>query len=153
MLRPAIAVAVVFATACGPPPPPERPPPVFSDEPLSGVVGAAPWTFVAGATDAFLSDEEGLFSTLSNVDFTACADTAEGAQLITSLPREVGVTRLNLGGQSITFSPGAGENLVAIVGAIRIDEISDTTVTGALKASFDDDNKVDGAFSLTICPD
>ncbi|MDP2343502.1 MAG: hypothetical protein Q8O67_21260 [Deltaproteobacteria bacterium] len=143
-----MSLLLALLAAC---PPPAEEEEVFSEEPLGGEVGGEPWTFVAGDTNAFLSDDESLFSTFSQAAFAACVDPVEGPQLISALPLEVGVHKLKLSGPNVTFSPESGENIVAISGAIRIDEVTDTTISGAINAKADGNNEADGVFELTIC--
>jgi len=141
-------LVLALLSACPPPADEEE---VFSTEPLGGEVGGEPWTFAAADSDAFLSDEASAFVVFSNAAFTPCVDNVEGPQLISALPLEVGVHKLKLAGPNVTFSPTAGENIVAISGAIRIDEVTDTTITGAINAKADGANEADGVFSVTIC--
>lgn len=147
-------MAVSLAPACGAPEEDEDEPPAFSDEPLAGVVGGAAWTFAGGDSDSFLSDADSVFAVFSGAAFAACVDNVDGPQLLTSLPRAPGVVELGFSSQqTVTFSPESGENLAATDGAIRIDEVSDTAISGAIVAEYDDDNAVDGVFTITVCVD
>ena len=55
--------------------------------------------------------------------------------------------------QTVTFYVAAtSENLVAIDGRIQIDSISDTTISGGLKVTFNANNVLDGQLQASICP-
>jgi hypothetical protein len=119
---------------------------------LAGTVGGEPWTFVAGDTDAFLSEgEDDFFALLYAGPFTPCGfDAPSGNHLIVSVPKEPGEYPLSLS-LNMTFVVGESDNLVATDGVIVVDEVTDTTIRGGLLASFDADNEVAGQFDLTIC--
>jgi hypothetical protein len=121
------------------------------DTPLSGTVGGQAWTFVAGDTDAFLSEGESeFFASLYAATFTPCGfDTPTGDFLIVSVPKEVGEYDFSLS-LNMTFAVGS-DNLVATDGRIIVDEVTATTVRGGLVGDFDGDNHVNGQFELTIC--
>lgn len=121
------------------------------DTTLSGSVGGQPWTFVAGHTDAFLSEgESDFFAELYAGTFTPCGfDTPTGDFLIVSVPKEVGEYDFSLS-LNMTFVVGS-DNLVATDGRVVVDEVTATTVRGGLVGDFDGDNHVNGQFELTIC--
>lgn len=132
-----------------------------SDEPiaqqnLTGLVAGQPWELVAGEINAFLSEgEDDYFASLYAAEYEECGFGApEGPFLIVSIPKELGEKNLSLG-QNMTFVQDNAENdnFVGTRGKIRVDEITETTVTGALRASFDSENEVEGELTVTICPD
>ena len=54
---------------------------------------------------------------------------------------------------SVTFYVAStGENLVAVDGGIRVDAVGDDLIEGALYAMFDEDNEVNGTFTVSVCP-
>jgi hypothetical protein len=124
-----------------------------SDQPLAGTVGGAPWTFVAGHTDAFLSEgEDDFFAELYAEAFAPCGfATPQGSLLLVAVPKEPGEYEMSLQ-LNMTFVAN-DENLVATDGVIVVEEVTATTVTGGVHGVFDDDNQVDGRFTLTICAD
>ncbi len=124
-----------------------------SDQPLAGTVGGTSWTFVAGDTDAFLSEgEDDFFALFYSEAFTACSFGSPGGDyLIVSVPKELGEYGFSLN-LNMTFVVG-DENLVATEGTVIVDEVTATTVSGGLHGIFDGDNEVDGQFQLTICAD
>lgn len=124
----------------------------IADTPLAGRVAGQPWTFVAGETNAFLSDgEPDFFAELYPSAYTACGFGApDGPHLILSVPKEPGEYEFGLSLNMTFYADGA--NLIATEGAIRVDEVTATTVTGGVHGIFDGGNEVDGVFSLSICP-
>lgn len=122
-----------------------------TDQPLQGVIGGQAWTFADGETDSFLSDEEQFFAVLFAESYDACVSLEpEGPQLIVAIPTTPGTYEFS-SMLNMTFVPSAGENLITGNGGVIVDEVTDTTVTGGLYGKFDDDNEVDGNFTLTIC--
>jgi len=149
-------VVALFSLACAPPP--EEPPPIdFADTPLAGTINGEPWTFVTGATDSFLSDEDGFFTSFYGTpQDDVCETFGDGTpQLLTSLPTEPGEFRMSFR-RNLTFSYDAGgqsQNDVATRGGgFRIDDIDleGKTISGAIKAGVDE-HEVDGTFTVTIC--
>jgi hypothetical protein len=122
--------------------------------PLAGTVGGQPWTFVAGHTNAFLSEgEDDFFAELYPAAFTACGfGTPPGDHLIVAVPKTPGdydfSTSLNM-----TFVVGDAQDLVTFDGRVVVDEVTATLVRGGLHGHFDGDNVVKGQFELTICAD
>lgn len=120
--------------------------------PLAGTVGGQPWTFVAGHTNAFLSEgEDDFFATLYPAQFTACGSSEpSGSHLIVSVPKAVG--DYDMGPQlNMTFVVGSSDNLIAFDGRIIVDEVTATKVVGGLHGEFDGDNEVNGRFEISIC--
>jgi hypothetical protein len=122
--------------------------------PLAGTVGGQPWTFVAGDTDAFLSEgETDFFASFYAATFTPCGfSSPSGNHLIVAVPKEPGEYDFSLS-LNMTFVVGASENLVATEGVVIVDEVTPTLARGGLHGTFDGDNEVDGRFELTVCAD
>lgn len=121
--------------------------------PLSGKVGGQAWTFQAGATDAFLSQDSDFFAALYDTSFTPCGfDEPTGPHLLVSVPKQPGEYPLSLQ-RNITFVVGEADNLISLEGRIVVDEVTATRVTGALVTRRDDGNDVNGEFELTVCPE
>lgn len=124
----------------------------ISTAPLTGKVGGQSWTFVAGDTSAFLSDENDFFAQFYAATFTACGfSTPQGNSLIVAVPTKVGDYEMSLS-RNMTFVVG-DQNLIATDGRIVVDEVTATKVSGGLHATYDGDNEVDGRFEITICPE
>ena len=124
----------------------------ISDGDLSGVVGGEAWSFASGETDSYLSSEEdGFFTSLYTEDLEVCGwETTEQPFVLLSIPYEPGTYPFS-GSINATFSPDWGENLVTFDGTLIVDEVTDTTVTAGLYAIYDEDNEVDGWFTVDIC--
>jgi hypothetical protein len=121
--------------------------------PLAGIVDGQSWTFQAGATDAFLSEgEDDFFAVLHASSFTPCGfSEPDGPHLIVSIPKTPGEYEMSLS-LNMTFVVD-NDNLVAFDGRIVVDEVTETSVSGGLVASYDGDNEVNGRFNVTICPE
>lgn len=126
----------------------------IADGPLSGKFAGSDWTFVNGWTDDFLSDEEGFFTSLYDVEAEACGFSPDAdRQILLQVPREPGEYELSFG-QNVTFSFGDNENNVATIGRMVVEEVTDTEVSVGLYAIFgsDKDFEVSGHFTATVCP-
>jgi hypothetical protein len=120
--------------------------------PVAGMVGGQSWTFVAGDTDAFLSDgEDTFFAALYPAQFTTCGfSEPSGDHLLISIPKTVGDYPMSLA-RNMTFVVG-NDNKIAIDGHIRVDEVSATKIKGGIVSRFDDQNEINGTFEIPICP-
>ena len=121
--------------------------------PLSGTVGGQAWTFQAGHTDSFLSkDEPDFFASLFPTTFSTCGfSEPSGDHLILSIPKTVGDYPMSLS-RNMTFVVG-NDNKIAIDGHIEVTEVTATSVKGGIVAKFDDQNEVNGTFTIPVCPD
>jgi hypothetical protein len=124
----------------------------IADTTLAGTVGGEPWTFVAGHTDAFLSDgDDDFFAELYPAAFTPCSFGApSGNYLIVSVPKATGDYDFDLS-RNMTFVVEPSDNLVTFEGRIVVDEVTETLVRGGLHGAFNGDNEVSGRFELTVC--
>lgn len=123
----------------------------IEETPLAGVVGGQQWSFSAGHTKAFLSEQgDEFFAILYSEDFEACGfGEPSGDKLIVSIPKTPGTYDFSLS-LNMTFVQG-GDNLVATKGLITVEEVTATNVRGGLVGDFDSDNEVNGTFDVTIC--
>lgn len=120
--------------------------------PLTGKVGGATWTLMSAQTDAFLSDEQTFWVDAYAQGPVACGAFGDGNRLILSVPKTVGTHRLSLALNATFVVEGAEtDNLVATQGAIRVDEITSTTVRGGVTMTFDANNSVSGEFTAAVC--
>jgi hypothetical protein len=118
---------------------------------LAGQVGGQAWTFVAGNTDAFLSEgEDDFFATLYAEQFTPCGFEPTGPHLIIAIPKTPGDYEMSLS-RNMTFVAD-NDNKIAIDGRIVVDTVTADKITGGLVSSYDDGNQVNGMFELTVCP-
>ena len=127
----------------------------IDDGALSGVINGASWTFAAGGTDSFLSDDEDFFASFYGEDDGDSCDysSPEGASLIVSIPTSAGTYDFSstLNGTFVFDGSDGVENYVTFDGVVVVDEVTDTTVTGSLCMIYDSDFEVSGSFSLDIC--
>jgi hypothetical protein len=124
----------------------------ISDQNLQGTIAGSPFSFVAGETDDFLSDEDSFFATFYAEAYEACGfSSPQGDHLIVSVPTEVGTHNFttSLNG---TFVHGGSNNEVTFEGTVRVDEVTETEVSGGVYMVSGSDFEVDGNFTLTICP-
>jgi hypothetical protein len=122
---------------------------------LSGKIGGAPWTFVAGETDSFLSDEKSFFAELyADTIPTACQNGPSSGKnsLILNVPPQAGDYGLSLSLNATFVIDATQENLGATRGRLRVDEVTDTSIRGGAHIVFDAANEVDGVFQLSVCP-
>lgn len=123
----------------------------ISGEPLQGELDNMPWVFVGGSTNEFLSEHSDTFYTeMLAQDLGACSSShSTQPYLLADLPKQVGSYDLGLD-LTATFVIGT-DNLVATDGEIEITKITAQTITGGIRAVFDDANGVDGQFQVAIC--
>ncbi len=126
-----------------------------SAQPLAGVIGGQSWTFVAGDTSEFLSDDDGFFVALYAEAVEPCGfSTGQTPHMLLSVPTAPGSYDMGLQ-RTATFVAYDSEgpvNLIATEGVIRVDEITSDTITGGIHTEYDGDNVVDGEFEVVICP-
>jgi hypothetical protein len=153
--------AVLFATAiaglpaCGGDG--DGAPGMIAAVPLAGTIDGQPWTFVAGQTDAFLSDGDTFFATLFDKPFAAPCDELQpqGAthSLILNIPKAVGRYALSLRlNQTFSYPKGGStQNDIATSGTLEVIELTATSLSGGVKMSTGARNSVEGQFMITIC--
>ena len=86
-----------------------------------------------------------------------CDQFFSGRVVIFSVPNQVGSYELALGSQSITlFDPKGNLNTIIANGTLEIQSIDATdgdSVTGRIVGESNDDNFVDGNFTIVYCPE
>ena len=94
-------------------------------------------------------------ATLDAVDFSDCDDAPQGggAPVILNIPTTVGTRSFGLQLNGTFVVPGADgpENLATLNGKVVVDAITDTTITGGVRMSYDSANSIDGRFEVMIC--
>lgn len=124
-----------------------------ADQPLQGLAFGQEWQVEGASTNAFLSDDDE-FWVDAYIGAPSCggfAGDSDRPKLIISVPRTVGTHKLSLN-LNMTFA-FMNDNLVATDGVIIVEEVTETSVTASLRASFDGDNNIEGRFTAEICPD
>jgi hypothetical protein len=128
----------------------------IADQPLTGKIGGQPFTVAGGETDAFLSMDGTYFVNLYGVVFTACAFGGapfDASAVILRIPKAAGTYKLGLNQTATLYDGAVSFNHVATRGAIVIDSIDGTTISGGASITFNADNTVNGKFTATICPE
>jgi hypothetical protein len=126
----------------------------IADGPLSGKIAGADWTFVTGWTDDFLSDEEGFFTSLYDIETEACGVSPDTDWLLLlDVPTEPGEYELSFS-QNVTFAWGDNNNNIATIGRMVVERVTDEEVDVGLYAIFgsDPDFEVSGHFTASVCP-
>ncbi len=132
----------------------------ITDQIITGVADGEAWTFDNGGVevtadnlldfdfrDGELDDGEERCNHFANF---------EGTKVFFSVPAEVGKYPLSFSfdenAQTATFyKKETNLNTIAADGLIRIDEITDTHVSGGLHIEAGDDYKIDGTFDIERC--
>lgn len=142
-MRIALPLLALGLAACGP---------RIDDGPLAGQVAGADWTVAGGEATG---DGDTVSVDLYGSSYAACDELPpDEPQLLFSMPTTPGEYKLGLfRGQTITFVPSPGENLIAVQGLLRVDSVTETEVSAGLVADFDGDNSVSGTFTITRCED
>ena len=128
---------------------------------LSGTVAGSPWKFQSGSVT--MRGANGLFvATLFASAGAGCAGSSPASPAVTALvPLQPGDYAVENAGSRVNFSTTGDVNLptraskvspAATSGQLTIDTVTDTRMTGRLRARFDSDNEVEGRFELTVCP-
>jgi hypothetical protein len=127
---------------------------------LSGTVDGRPWTFQVGeihgrgANGSFLAY---MFASTNTPCSGANPPNPALAALIPPHPGDYAMddpgARVNFLGTGDVDHPGKSRiTPAANEGRLAIETVTETRVTGRLRASYDSDNAVDGTFELTVCP-
>ena len=124
----------------------------ISEQPLQGVIGGAAWSFAGGEVNTFLSDDTEFFTTFYDVvEGEDCSFSGGGqTDFILSIPTQVGAFPFTLV-RNATFTQN-NDNLVTTDGTVRLDSITDDEISGGVYAIFDDENEIDGTFTVARCP-
>lgn len=120
---------------------------------LTGKVGGASWTVASAQTDAFLSDQDGLWLELYAEPVASCGAFGNGNSLILNVPPKVGSYSFGnkLNGTFVIESASGSDNLVATQGSLRVDEVTSALLRGGVSMTFDADNSVSGEFEAVVC--
>jgi hypothetical protein len=120
---------------------------------LSGTIDGEAFDFAAGETSAFLSDDESFFTEFYGEAYEACSyEQPDGSHLIVSIPTTPGEYEFTsmMNGTFVYDEGGSPMNEITFSGVVVVDEVTDTTVSGALCMSTGD-NVVNGEFTVDIC--
>jgi hypothetical protein len=122
----------------------------------SGSMEGASWVMADAVVrvDSFDTEELSVTLTSEAMEEECPFGLGGGSSILFSVPRMPGEYPLNFsfsaGGQTITFSPGPGENIIASDGVIVVESVSDTEVSIGLVAEAGD-SSINGKFTATLC--
>jgi hypothetical protein len=124
-----------------------------AETPMAGTVAGAPWTVMAAETDSFLSDDTSFYVTLYGEAVAACSGAFPDSPSVTFIvPRQAGDYPLGQMYFATFYTPADNNNLIASSGHIVIDSVTDTMLTGGATIEYDANNKLDGKFTINVCP-
>jgi hypothetical protein len=122
------------------------------------MIDGQPWTFVAGQTDAFLSEgDDTFFATLFDKPFTSPCDEFQPQDathsLILNIPKAVGRYAISLKlNQTFSYPKGASiQNDIATSGTLEVTELTATSLSGGVKMAYGSRDSVEGQFTITVC--
>lgn len=152
-----VVVLLAIALGCGKDDP--KPSYKFKNQTATGKIEGVSWTFVEGKAeddgDNF-SIELMLDQTDSPCDVFAFPD---GDLVMFTIPNVVGLYKLKFslsGGSDLRtatlFDSEETLNIIATEGAIEILTITASEVTGRLDVRSDDNNYINGNFTVSLCP-
>ncbi len=129
--------------------------PTYLDQDATGEIGGEEWSYRSGRARL---DQNGEYSiSLFGEDSdTPCSYAAfDEDKIIFDLPDEVGSFQLIMGSFTVTLVEDRGDeapmNYIATSGTVETLELSDTELVGRMVVEADDDNWMNGNFSLPIC--
>ena len=129
--------------------------PAFLDQDVSGQIGGEDWTYLSGRASL---DQDGEYSVslFSEDTDTPCIHAGfDENKIICDLPDEVASFQLGLGSLTVTLVEDRGDeapmNYIAATGTVEILEIGDTELVGRMDIEADDENWVNGNFTLPLC--
>jgi hypothetical protein len=128
----------------------------FQDQIIQGKINGQVWSFKDGNAEVNSFDETKLSIDLgSNKVNDPCGFGAtSGLRVFFSIKKELGLKELSSSteGQTITmYDPEGSLNTISSEGAVELLTITATQVTGRIDAQFDDDNFVNGNFTVLLC--
>ena len=126
----------------------------YQDQILTGKIAGVDWTLASGSASEAFSDTEMSIDMFMEMDTNLCDFTSpDGNKVLFTIEKTVGEYELGLLKQTVTMYDGT-TNFVAIKGAVEIlsvDEVAGT-VEGRMDIKADNDNFLNGNFTLTWCP-
>lgn len=121
-----------------------------------GAMQGTSWTMMEAVVRTSPFDDSELSVELFAEDVDDCDSFASSdmGTLLFSVAKMEGEYPLNLslsgGGQTITFVPAPGQNVIATEGVVTVDALSDSEVTIGLVADAGS-SSINGRFTATIC--
>lgn len=132
----------------------------FTNQDLAGVIEGVSWTYGDGYADVTGEGENAKLhvTLLLPSEGEGCDILADGDRTMFSFPRYAGLHILKFdyndveNSRTVTlFDDEETMNVIATQGAVEITSITDTEVKGRIDARADDDNFVNGNFTVPLC--
>jgi len=120
------------------------------DEPLSGTIDGAPWSYHLGLSDPFLASDDEWFVHVSDQDID-CDRIDGGSALLFRLPAHEGEWEITDRDEFVFYVQATGQSHQALEGVIRVDRVTNDHIDGALMARIDDAFDVAGTFTVLRC--
>ena len=128
--------------------------PEISSQVMSGKIGGKAWTFGTGEARTSFADATQFLTNAYGGSFVPCTDNTpfDTDRMVLALPKAPGTYTLSASLSQTFFSADTKASVAATSGALVVDSVTATTITGGARFSHDADNAVDGQFAVTICP-
>lgn len=151
----ALLLISILLTSCGGD---ECPNASFQDQTLKGMIGGSAWFLTTGKAEISFFDNDRLSVELTIENNPNICDSfnLSGRTVLFDIDRATGLYvicfKLDRSGseQTLTIYDGFSNNIVT-AGAIEILTITDNELTGRIDGRFDDNNFVNGNFSVPLC--
>jgi len=128
--------------------------PEISSHVMSGKIGGKVWTFGTGEARTSFADTTQFLTNAYAGSFAPCLDDTpfDTDRVVMALPRTPGTYTLSASLSQTFFSADTKASVAATSGALVVDSVTATRITGGARFSYDADNAIDGQFVVTICP-
>lgn len=152
---PVLTLCLVILTSCGDDD--SGPAYSFDDQDLQGEIQGQDWVYLDGeAEESFFFDDQMSIELIQEEIEQACGlFYSLESSVFFSVPYEEGLFELNLSGttsQTVTlYVPDETLNIIATGGAVEILSISETEISGRIDARYDEDNFINGNFTIPFC--
>lgn len=134
----------------------------YAATPLAGTIAGATWTYGSGRVkprDISTGEADfGSFELFSEVVPDLCKvivhEPADKKMVLFSTAMKVGEVQLGLKTRTVTLydnSTGQNSNVIASTGKLALDEVATGAIKGRLYATFDENNTVNGTFTVEKC--
>jgi len=156
----ALLVASAFLFSCGDDDDDDDNGPGFIDQPIQGMINGQSWQAGSGLAEVASFEDNAIDIEITDLTVDDVCDEffIEGLRLFFDVPDAVGTYELGIDTEeSITlYDPEGSLNIIVLEGTIEILTIDATeggTVTGRIDGRSDDENFVNGNFTVTYCPE
>ncbi len=128
----------------------------FIDRDLQGKIDGQNWTYAAGFAEDSFFEEGNLSIEMTNETYDNPCDEflLDGLKVFFDIEAQVGLKELKFAedGQTITlFNPATSLNIILVEGAVEILSITTSEVSGRIDGRSDEDNFINGNFTVPYC--